>query len=103
MALNHIADTLSQLFTRDHSDTAAQRLSVNPADLGRRPPIHPVPNRSQRRQPTALIHVLRPPGQAPALPQPNGPLGISAQTAWPDPPSSSSFENPRESASGAFV
>jgi hypothetical protein len=102
MALNHIADTLSQLFTRDHSDTAAQRLSVNPADL----PPTPDPSRPEPQPATAADGSDSRPstaGQAPALPQPNSPLGISAQTAWPDPPSSSSFENPRESASGAFV
>ena len=48
-------------------DPVAQRLAVHAADLGRRSPIHPVPHRSQRQKPSALIDVLRAPGQRPQL------------------------------------
>jgi hypothetical protein len=48
-------------------DPVAQRLAIHPADLGRRSAIHPVPHRSQRQKPAALIDVLRPPGQRPQL------------------------------------
>ena len=44
-------------------DPVAQRLPVHAADLGRRSAIHSVPNRSQRQKPSALVDVLRPPGQ----------------------------------------
>ena len=33
-------------------------LPIHPADLGRRPPIHPVPHRRQRQQPATLVDVL---------------------------------------------
>ena len=39
-------------------DPVAQRLPIHPADLGRRPPIHPVPHRRQRQQPATLVDVL---------------------------------------------
>jgi hypothetical protein len=41
-----------------------QRLAIHAANLGRRCPIHPSVDRSQRQQPSSLIRVLRLPSQA---------------------------------------
>src|ERR1700734_479868 len=48
-------------------DPVAQRLAVQAADLRRFATIHPVADRRQRQQPSALVDVLRPPGQRPKL------------------------------------
>ena len=61
--------------------------------------VHPVPHRSQRQKPPALVDVLRPPGQRPKL---LGRIVLSQSsplTAWPNPPchlesSRSRFGNP---------
>ena len=39
-------------------DPIAQRLPVHAADLGCRTAVHPIPNRRQRQQPTALVRAL---------------------------------------------
>ncbi len=45
----------------------AQGLAIHPADFGRLAPIHPVPNRRQRQQSSALVGVLRALRQKPKL------------------------------------
>ena len=46
-------------------DSVTQRLAVHAANLRRRRPVHPVPDRSQRQKPPALVGVLRPAGERP--------------------------------------
>ena len=48
-------------------DPVAQGLAIHAPDPGLRPTIHSIPDRSQRQKPTALIDVLRSPGQRPKL------------------------------------
>jgi hypothetical protein len=84
-----------------------QRLAVQAADPGRFATIHPVADRRQRQQPSALVDVLRPPGQRPKL----GSRIILSQShprrhRQPSMPPSTSFpairESPYESASTAL-